>query len=228
MRWGWPGDEAGLVALQEELAVADPPPWEPHDDAVVGGSYVCFSRAGRSSAAGDDRAWAAGARKVAGSRTATVVVGGVAPAPYVPGLLALREGALRERALRALPGLPDVLLVDATGRDHPRHAGLALHLGAVLDVASIGVTDRPLVADADEPADRRGAVAPLRHRGVTVGYAVRTRGRARCVYVSAGWRTDAQGAVAVVLRSARRQRTPQPLREARRAARHARDRADGA
>jgi deoxyribonuclease V len=54
-----------------------------------------------------------------------VVVSGEAGAPYLPGLLALREGALLEAAVRALPRPPEVLLVDATGRDHPRRAGLA-------------------------------------------------------------------------------------------------------
>jgi deoxyribonuclease V len=39
---------------------------------------------------------------------------------------------------------PDVLLVDATGLDHPRGAGLALHLGANLGVPSVGVTNRVL------------------------------------------------------------------------------------
>ncbi|MBV8941103.1 MAG: endonuclease V [Solirubrobacterales bacterium] len=43
-----------------------------------------------------------------------------------PGTLALREGRLLEAAVRALPAMPDVLLVNATGRDHPRGAGLAV------------------------------------------------------------------------------------------------------
>src|SRR2546425_8927620 len=39
---------------------------------------------------------------------------------------------------------PDVVLVAGAGKDHPRRAGLALHLGAVLDVPTVGVTDDPL------------------------------------------------------------------------------------
>jgi deoxyinosine 3'endonuclease (endonuclease V) len=42
--------------------------------------------------------------------------------------------------VRALPRRADVLLVDATGRDHPRRAGLALQLGVVLDVPTVRIT----------------------------------------------------------------------------------------
>ncbi|GBD28122.1 Endonuclease V [bacterium HR31] len=147
---------------------------------------------------------------------------GKVSAPYEPGLLALREGPILEAAVRALPRLPDVLLVDATGRDHPRRAGLALHLGAVLGVPTVGITDRPLVASGQPPEDRRGARSPLYVQGELVGYWVRTRPRVRPVCVHAGWRTDPDTAVAVVLQLVGRFRTPEPLRLAREAARAAR------
>ena len=78
---------------------------------------------------------------------AGVASSGPAGGPYLPALLALREGPLLEQAVRALPIAPEVLVVNATGRDHPRRAGLALHLGAVLGVPTVGVTTRPLVAE---------------------------------------------------------------------------------
>ena len=98
------------------------------------------------------------------------MVSGHAGAPYEPGLLALREGALLEAAVRALTKPPDVLLVDATGRDHQRRAGLAFHLGAVLDVPTVGVTHRPLSAEGEWPPDERGARSPLLLEGESVGY----------------------------------------------------------
>ncbi len=51
----------------------------------------------------------------------------------------------------ALEVEPDVLLVNASGRDHPRRAGLALHLGALLDLPTVGVTHRLLVAEGAWP-----------------------------------------------------------------------------
>jgi deoxyribonuclease V len=105
---------------------------------------------------------------------ATAVVTGTAGAAYEPGLLALREGALLEEALRALEEEADVALVDATGRDHPHHAGLATHLGAVLDLPTVGVTHRPLLAEGAWPADERGETSPLVLDSECVGHWVRT------------------------------------------------------
>ena len=54
------------------------------------------------------------------------------------------------------PDRPDVLVVNGTGLDHPRHAGMALHLGYLLDRSTVGVTHRPLCAEGSWPDDERG------------------------------------------------------------------------
>jgi deoxyribonuclease V len=157
----------------------------------------------------------------------TAVVRGQAGAHYQPGLLALREGQLLEAAVRALPGRPEVVIANATGRDHPRGAGLALHLGAVLDLPSVGLTDRPLLAVGAEPGPERGATSPLLLRGVEVARRLRTRVGARSLVVHPGWRVDLDTAVSVALAAIRRARTPEPLRRARREARRARAAEEG-
>ena len=153
---------------------------------------------------------------------ARCVVDGEARAPYGPGMLARREGPLLEAVVRALEVVPDVLLINATGRDHPRRAGLALHLGAALGLPSVGVTHRPLLARGDWPEAARGATAPLVLDGEHVGSWVRTRTGARPVAVHSGWRTSPDVAVEVVMAASRGHRTPEPLRLARRLAREAR------
>jgi len=184
---------------------------------AVGACVVCFPRGETGAGQRGDRGWAA-----AIGRGETAVVRGEAGAPYTSGLLALREGPLLEAAVRALSRAPGVLLVDASGRDHPRRAGLATSLGAVLDLPTVGVTHRPLLAAGDWPADRRGAVAPLRIGEETVGCWLRVRRGVRPVAVHPAWRTDLDAAIAVVLGSTARVRTPEPLRVARTAARLAR------
>ena len=124
--------------------------------------------------------------------------------------------------MRALSVAPDVLLVDATGADHPRRAGLALQLGAVTGLATVGVTHRPLLAQGAWPRDERGARSPLSLDGACVAAWVRTRAGARPVAVHAGWRTTLDVAVEVVLSCTLAHRTPEPLRHARRLARLAR------
>jgi deoxyribonuclease V len=168
--------------------------------------------------AAGDPGWAGAA--LADRRTA--VVAAPAGAPYEPGLLALREGPLLEAAVRALPQRPEVLIVNATGRDHPRRGGLALHLGAVLGLPTIGVTHRPLAAAGAWPPDRRGESSPLRLEGETVGAWLRTRPGTRPLVVHPAWRTDMSTAIELVLALTGRRRTPEPLRQARRAARSAR------
>jgi deoxyribonuclease V len=161
---------------------------------------------------------------MSGSRVlGEVVATGVAAAEYRPGLLALREGPLLERALRELRPRPDVLLVDATAHDHPRRAGFALQLGAVLDLPTVGVTHRPLVAEGDWPEETgAGAASPLLLDGEPVGLWLRTRPRVRPLAVHPGWRTEAEVAREIVLAAVGRARTPEPLRAARRLARMAR------
>jgi deoxyribonuclease V len=159
---------------------------------------------------------------------AQAVVGDRVPAAYTPGLLALREGPILAAAVALLDPRPDVLLVDATGLDHPRRAGLALHLGAVTGLPTVGVTARTLAARGDPPpSGRRGATSPVTLDGDDVGYWVCTRTGAKPVVAHAGWRTDAATAGAVVLAaSTEGARAPVPLQEARRAAREARDLAE--
>jgi len=152
---------------------------------------------------------------------------GTARASYVPGLMALRLGPLMEEAVRALSSLPDLLLLDGTARDHPRRAGLALHLGAELDIPTIGVTHRPLLAFGDWPANQRGASSPLRVGESVVGCWLRTRSDVRPLAVHPGWRVDLATAVEVVISTTSRRRTPEPLRRARQLARRTRTQSAG-
>jgi len=212
----WPRTREELIEEQELLATLEPAPWLFEQGAGVGGVFVCFARGGSGPGQTGDPAWAA-----ASVGREAAVVPGHAGAPYEPGLLARREGALLEAAVRALPQPPGVLLVDATGRDHPQRAGLALHLGAVLDLPTVGVTHRPLVAEGEWPPDERGARSPLTVDGELVGDWLRTRAGTRPLAVHAAWRTDPETAAEVVLATCRA-RTPEPLRQARRRAREAR------
>jgi deoxyribonuclease V len=121
--------------------------------------------------------------------------------------------------VKRLSVTPDVLLVDATGRDHPRRAGLALELGQILEMPTIGVTRRPLVARAATPPRVKGARAPLLCDDELVGYLLRPAADANPIVVHAGWRTNPEVAVRVVESCLFGHRTPEPLRQARQLAR---------
>lgn len=253
----WPVDDDELRVLQRSLAAeADRArvdrPFHTPVGPLLGGCFVAFARGEAGPGRPGDRAWAAAVtwRPVAGPRDEgaalrgrphaggprvardlheQVVVTDTVPAAYRPGLLAEREGPILERAVRALGDDPDVLLVDATGTDHPRRAGLAVHLGWVLDVPTVGVTHRALQAIVtDPPARPRGTTTPIELDGECVGHWVHTTDDARPVVAHAGWRTDAESAAELtLLASTPSARTPVPLGEARRVAREARAIASG-
>jgi deoxyribonuclease V len=219
----WPGSADELVRAQDRLARAAPPPWHlPAGPVTIGGCFVCFERGPSGPGRKGERAWAGAAAFRDRRLIDTAVITGEAGEAYAAGLLALREGALLAAAVRALTEPQHVLLVDATGRDHPRRAGLALHLGAVLDLPTVGLTHRPLVAEGEWPEDITGARSPLRLEGEIVGFWLRTRAGTRPLAIHAAWRTDPETAVAATLAGLVRSRAPEPLRAARREARSAR------
>lgn len=220
----WPTTPTDLATAQRELAGAEPAPWHQPTDrqALIGGCFAAFPRGLTGTGAPGDPIWV-GAVVLRGShQVAAQVVPAAATAAYTPGLLALREGPALEAAVRGLAVRPDVLLVNATGRDHPRGAGLALQLGAALELPTVGVTHRPLVATGAWPSDEAGATSPLRVGDLVVGHWLRTRAGTRPLAVDAGWRTSPEEAVRIVTAATGGQRTPRPLRHARRLAREAR------
>ena len=238
----FPSTPGAMVALQERIARLSPGMWHPPSGPMeTAGCFVCFPRGGGGAGEAGTAGWAGAALVREGEIVATALVRGATGAPYLPGLLGLREGPLLEAAVRALPRRPELLLVNATGRDHPRRAGLALHLGALLDLPSVGVTDRLLLATGDWPGEAPGESAPFRlapldelgedwaapsgggPTGETVGLWLRCHRGVKPIAVHAAWRTSPETAGTVVLRSlSGRSRTPTPLREARRLARQAR------
>jgi deoxyribonuclease V len=219
----WPETPEEVELVQRDLAARTPPLWHPMGAVrSVTGCFVCFPKGKKGAGERGDLGWAAAVLIQNQTMAAVAVANDLAPAGYTPGLLALREGPLLEAAVQSLPTVPEVLIVDATGRVHFRRAGLALHLGVRLELPSIGGTDRPLLASGPRPPDKHGAMSPLHIQDELVGYLVRTKRRVRPLAVHAGWRTDPETAVSVALSVTSKSRTPEPLRQARRVAREAR------
>jgi deoxyribonuclease V len=134
--------------------------------------------------------------------------------PYVPGLLAFRELPLLLNAFGKLRLRPDLILADAHGWAHPRRAGMACHLGLLLNTPVIGCAKSLLVGEYEMPRARRGSTSPLREGRERIGTVLRTRDGVRPVFVSCGHRVSLATAVRYVLACCDGYRIPKPLREA--------------
>ena len=130
--------------------------------------------------------------------------------PYIPTFLAFRE---LEGMLKVLNGIEaDVYMVGAQGIAHPRRAGLASHLGVLLNRPTLGVAKSRLFGDYREPAKRRGTHSLLRDGAETIGSVVRTQAGVKPVYVSIGHKLSLATAVHIALETTRDHRLPEPLR----------------
>ncbi|MBI3933730.1 MAG: endonuclease V [Acidobacteria bacterium] len=134
--------------------------------------------------------------------------------PYVPGLLAFRELPLLLETFAKLRRKPDLILADGHGWAHPRRAGMACHLGLLLDTPTIGCAKSLLAGDYMLPDAMRGSTSPLRDGQEQIGKVVRTRDGVRPVFVSCGHRVSLATAVRLTLQCCDGYRIPKPQREA--------------
>ncbi len=133
--------------------------------------------------------------------------------PYVPGLLAFREGPAIAETLANQPETPDLLLFDGHGYAHPRRMGIASHLAVLLDLPSIGCAKSVLTGHFSEPGPDAGDRSPLiAGDGEMLGYALRTKARTRPVFISPGHRVSIETAVNLVMACVRGYRLPEPTR----------------
>jgi deoxyribonuclease V len=138
--------------------------------------------------------------------------------PYIPGLLAFREGPVVMDALGQLRTDPDLLMFDGQGLAHPRRVGIATHIGVLVDKPSIGCAKSRLCGGHHQPAEARGSMARLTDGDEVIGMVVRTKDGVKPLYVSIGHKVDLETAVSYVLNCCRGYRLPEPTRYAHRVA----------
>jgi len=138
--------------------------------------------------------------------------------PYISGLLSFREAPVLIKAFRKIRRRPDVVIFDGQGMAHPRGAGLASHMGVLLDCPSIGCAKSRLVGVHGPLPEDKGSTGALTHRGRLVGAVVRTRQGVKPVFVSPGHAITLPEAIRLVLDCCRGYKLPEPTRQAHLAA----------
>jgi deoxyribonuclease V len=136
--------------------------------------------------------------------------------PYISSYLSFRELPILLDLLdevRAAGRLAAVLLVDGTGILHPRHAGIASHLGVLASVATIGVTKKLLCGQVQGHSPLRPLESrPVLLEGQPAGIALRpTAGSLRPIYISPGHCVDLAFSERLARRLLVGRRLPEPI-----------------
>ena len=146
--------------------------------------------------------------------------------PYIPGLLAFREGGPILDAFATLSVDPDLAVFDGSGRIHYRQAGIATHIGVMLDLPAVGVAKSLLCGEPDESVDERPErwATPIRAddeveapSGTLLGHAFQSRQypnsrRMNPLSVSPGHRLSAEANLEIVEALTARYKLPVPTR----------------
>lgn len=145
--------------------------------------------------------------------------------PYIPGLLAFREGASIVEALKKLENEPDLIFFDGSGRIHFREAGIATHVGLIFDVPAVGIAKNLLCGEPQRTWDKmeKGSKIPVKAdnkvEGVEndeiIGYVFQSKQydgdrKVNPLYVSPGHRISAGSAVRAVEKFCKGYKLPQP------------------
>lgn len=147
---------------------------------------------------------------------------GKPPIPYIPGLLAFREGPLMLKALKGVREGFQVALIDGHGIAHPLRCGLATYVGVLSGKPTVGVAKSLLVGSVEAVPRKPLESRPVRLNGDVIGYCLRSKSLAKPIYVSPGNLVSVRGSLEVVIASLRGYRIPEPLRLAHMAAGKAR------
>ncbi|QLG28595.1 endonuclease V [Halorarum halophilum] len=233
-----------MEALQREVAGAatftDDLPFDPDVVGLADAQRSLGDRLGADAAVDADRPLVAGVDQAFlddWAISAVVVMRGgevvertyaVSPLdiPYIPGLLSFREGGPILDALATLDSEPDLYALDGSGRVHFREAGIATHMGVMLDAPAVGVAKSllcgTLTADPDgRPQGWRASIesngcvtAP---EGTVIGYAYQSRQYENNpvinpLYVSPGHRVSAETTVDLVASLCDGYKLPEPTR----------------
>lgn len=135
--------------------------------------------------------------------------------PYIPGLLSFREAPALLKAFEKVHAEPDVFFVDGHGLSHPRSAGIASHIGVLIDRPVIGCAKSLLTGSYREPGLSRGSVSSLYNQTKQViGAVIRTRDTIKPVFVSIGHRLELPEAIRLTMACGKGYRIPEPTRQA--------------
>ena len=130
--------------------------------------------------------------------------------PYIPTFLSFREGPLIIKTYKELENKPDLLLIDGNGILHPYKAGIASHVGVILNKPTIGVAKK-LLLGTYKKIKEVGESQRIRVNNKILGFALLTKKNCNPIYISPGHKISLKTSLEIV-KSLVRNKIPEPLR----------------
>lgn len=134
--------------------------------------------------------------------------------PYIPGLLAFREGPAVIDCFSKLNEKPNMLMVDGCGINHPRFAGLATHVGVSLDIPTIGVSKNLLCGSYKHIPERVNDFSIISYEEREVGVIFKSKRGCKPIIVAPGHRVSLETAADIVRLCLTKYKLPEPTRQA--------------
>ncbi|MBB03773.1 MAG: hypothetical protein CMJ47_14105 [Planctomyces sp.] len=133
--------------------------------------------------------------------------------PYIPGYLSYREIPVLLELLGAVlqeRPLADVLMIDGSGRLHPRQFGIACHLGMLLQHPTLGVSKKLLTGKLRSETDDRLSTPIVLPSEPSAGYAIGQTKSSNRLFVSPGHRLSTDQARNIALETWDQHPLPDP------------------
>lgn len=134
--------------------------------------------------------------------------------PYIPGYLSYREAPVLLDAWAQLKTKPDALICDGQGIAHPRRAGIAVHMGWILKIPTVGCAKSRLTGTYEDPENTPGANSTLYADDQPIGHALRSRKNSKVLFISPGWGINQADSLHLIMECLRGYRLPEPTRNA--------------
>jgi deoxyribonuclease V len=134
--------------------------------------------------------------------------------PYIPTFLSFREGPAIIKAFSLLRKRPDLLMVDGCGIVHPRFAGLATHVGVVLNIPTIGIAKRLLCGEYERVPEEENEYSIISYNGRSVGALLKSKKNCNPIVISPGHRVSLSTSIEMVKHCLKGYKLPETTRHA--------------
>ncbi|MBN2043135.1 MAG: endonuclease V [Candidatus Aenigmarchaeota archaeon] len=131
--------------------------------------------------------------------------------PYVSTFLSFREAPSVINVYRMLEKEPDVIMVNGHGIIHPVRAGLASHVGVMLEKPSIGVAQNKLVGEFKVPSEL-GDFNQITFEGSQIGWVLKTMEGFGHIFISPGHKVSLERSLGITKHCIRENKLPEPIR----------------